>query len=72
MKKELERQRLDASMEFENAISFAEQEKENLSSMNEDALLSLEAIQKSEDEQDLLSQKYDRVFYQSGSKRKKR
>lgn len=71
MEKELERQRLDASMEFENAISFAEQEKENLSSMNEDALLSLEVIQKSEEEQKLLSLKYDRVSW-IGSKNKKR
>jgi len=58
-------------MEFENAISFAEQEKENLSSMNEDALLSLEAIQKSEEEQKLLSLKYDRVSW-VGSKSKKK
>lgn len=71
MRKELERQRLDASMEFENAISFAEQEKENLSSMNEDALLSLEAIQKSQDEQELLSLEYERVSWTGSRHRKK-
>lgn len=75
MKKELGKQEqdiLELQVDVENTISIAEQEGEYLKRMTEDALQSLENTRKSQDGQDLLSQKHDRAFYQSGSKRKKR
>lgn len=67
----MKRREPDVLIDVENAVSITEQEKENLIRMNEDALQSLEATQKSQEEQELLSLKYDRGFLK-GSKNRKR
>lgn len=67
----MKRREPDVLIDVENAVSITEQERENLIRMNEDALQSLEATQKSQEEQELLSLKYDRGFL-GGSKNRKR